>query len=242
MKVINDVLEYNLKIYQDSDWFCFSLDSVILANFVRIPLRTKNILDLGCGNGIVSLILSCRTSASIDGVELQKDLVQLARDSVCLNHLDSQIQIHHMDMKEFSKERKYHNYYDLVVTNPPYFKNEERSTKNIDVHKVIARHEVMITLEQIVSISFSLLKEGGSLAMVHRVDRFMEILCLLRKYHLEPKYIRFVYDHLDLSPSMFYVEAMKNGNVGLKIDRPFILYDSEDIETEEYQSLRRKVM
>lgn len=241
MKVLNDILGYDLKIYQDQDFFCFSLDSVILANLAKINLRTKKILDLGSGNGVIPLILSLRTKAFIEGVEIQEDLVSMAQESVQYNHLDSQIKIYHQDMRELCSDSNLYDTYDLIVSNPPYFKENERSTKNKDIHKVIARHEVSITLEEVVDIASRLLKEGGTFSMIHRVDRFMEILFLLKKYQLEPKYVRFVYDHIHIKPNMVYIEAIKGGRSNLIVDKPFILYH-DGKKTEEYERLMKEVM
>ena len=241
MEMLNDVLGYDLKIYQNYDYFCFSIDSIVLANFVNVRCRTKKILDLGCGNGIVSLILSLRTKSHIDGVEIQKDLVDMALRSVIYNCKEKFITLYNMDMKDFLIEKRY-NTYDLILSNPPYFKNEEESTKNMDIHKAIARHEVFITLEEVIKIAFQLLKEGGVFALVQRVSRFMEVLELLRKYKIEPKYIRFVYDHITTSPSLFYIEGIKCGRSGLIIDKPFVMYDENRQETEEYRMLLEEVM
>ncbi|MBP3799928.1 MAG: SAM-dependent methyltransferase, partial [Bacilli bacterium] len=91
MEKLDDVLGYNLKIYQRRDWFCFSLDSVLLANFVSIKLSTKKILELGSGNGIIPLILTLRTNKVIEGVEIQEDLFNLAEKSIKYNKLEDKI-------------------------------------------------------------------------------------------------------------------------------------------------------
>lgn len=242
MKVLNDILGYDLKIYQDSNWFCFSIDSIVLANFPRIKKRTKRILDLGCGNGIIPLILSRRTDCLIEGVEIQKDLVSLSKESVVENGLTSQITIYNMDMKDLLKDVSKYNTYDIILSNPPYFKKNSNRTINDDIHKIIARHEVMITLEEVVKIAFQLLKEGACFSTVNRVDRFMEIIDIFKKYKLEVKYIRFIYDNLNCQPSLFYIEGVKNGKGGCVIDKPFIMYDNNHIETEEYRQLKEEVM
>ena len=241
MKVLNDVLGYDLEIYQDNKWFCFSIDSIILANFPKIKPRARRILDLGCGNGIIPLILSLRTKCVIDGVEIQEDLANLAKESVLENELEEQVNIYNMDMKCLLKDVSKYNSYDIILANPPYFKNTN-STKNEDIHKIIARHEVMITLEEVVKIAFQLLKEGGYFATVNRVDRFMEIIELFNKYKLEIKYIRFVYDNLECEPSLFYIEGFKGGKSGCTIDKPFIMYDNKKKETLEYKKLMTEVM
>lgn len=241
MKVLNDILGYDLKIYQNSNFFCFSIDSVILANFPRIKLRTKRIVDLGTGNGVIPLILSRRTKCFIDGIEIQEDLSNLAKESVLYNQLENQIHIYNMDMKDFVNISENNGHYDIVVANPPYFKCNDLSVKNIDIHKAIARHEIMITLEEVVESAFKLLKERGYFATVNRVDRFMEVLNLLRKYKLEPKYIRFIYDNIECRPNLFYIEGMKGASSGLIIDKPFVMYDTNHKETAEYKKLKEEV-
>jgi len=241
MKVLNDILGYDLKLYQNQDWFCFSIDSVILANFARIKGRTKRILDIGCGNGVIPLILSLRTKAFIEGVEIQKDLADLATESVNYNKLSSKINIYNQNINDFVKNVKVHDLYDLVVCNPPFFKVADMSTKNYDIHKVIARHETYITFEEIAKNAFILLKERGSFSTVNRVERFIEVITILKKYNLEPKYVRFVYDNVNIAPNMFYIEAIKCGKEGLIIDKPFIMYDN-NIKTCEYENLIKEVM
>ena len=241
MNVVNDILGYDLKLYQNQDWFCFSIDSVILANFARIKGRTKRILDIGCGNGVIPLILSLRTKAFIEGVEIQKDLADLATESVNYNKLSSKINIYNQNINDFVKNVKVHDLYDLVVCNPPFFKVADMSTKNYDIHKVIARHETYITFEEIAKNAFILLKERGSFSTVNRVERFIEVITILKKYNLEPKYVRFVYDNVNIAPNMFYIEAIKCGKEGLIIDKPFIMYDN-NIKTCEYENLIKEVM
>ena len=149
MEVLNDLVGYkNLKIYQNSDWFTFSLDSVLLANFVTINPKTKKILDLGCGNAPIPLILSTKTKASIVGVEIQKDSYDLATKSILYNHLENQIQLYNIDMKKL-KDIYEGDSFDVIVCNPPYFKYRENSYLNDDIHKIIARHEKMIELDDI---------------------------------------------------------------------------------------------
>ena len=174
MKVLNDILGYDLKLYQNQDWFCFSIDSVILANFARIKGRTKRILDIGCGNGVIPLILSLRTKAFIEGVEIQKDLADLATESVNYNKLSSKINIYNQNINDFVKNVKVHDLYDLVVCNPPFFKVADMSAKNYDIHKVIARHETYITFEEIAKNAFILLKERGSFSKVNRIYNYFE--------------------------------------------------------------------
>ncbi len=226
MEILNDLVGYkDLKIFQNTDWFSFSLDSILLPNFVTLNKNIKLIMDLGCGNAPIPLILSTKTKAKIIGVELQKDSYELARKSVEYNHLEDQINLLHLDMKQLT------NYYpsdsiDVITCNPPYFKYLETSQLNDDIHKVIARHEKMITLEEIVSLSKYLLKNNGVLAMVHRTDRLIEIIQLFEKYGLAIKKLRFIYPKVGAESNMILIEGRKNGKVGLKVLPPlYVHYD-----------------
>ena len=237
MEVLNDILGYkNRKIYQDTDCFSFSLDSIMLANFVTIRLKDKKIVDLGCGNGVIPLIMSLRTNKNIIGVEIQNKLADMATRSVQYNNLSEQINIINCNMKDYISNDVFETF-DLVTCNPPYFKVNEKNYFNDSPEKVIARHEVEITLEELLIIVKKLLKNNGNFAMVHRTDRLMEIISLFRKNNIEPKRIRFVHEKVDKESTLVLIEGQKNGNVGLKIEAPFILYNNDGQKTEEYKKL-----
>ena len=236
MEVLNDILGYpNRKIYQNPDFFSFSLDSVMLANFVTIRLRDKNIVDLGTGNGVIPLILSLRTTKSIVGVEIQDALFRLAKKSVSYNSLDSQISIVCSDMKDYVSTETIEKF-DVVTCNPPYFKVNDKNFFNDEIEKMVARHEVKITLEEVVMTASKLLKNGGIFAMVHRTDRLLEIFDLFRKYHIEPKRIRFVHEYSYKPSTLVLVEGIKWGKTGLKIEPPFILKNQDNTYSKEYES------
>ena len=238
MKVLNDILGYdNLKIYQDLDYFCFSLDSVILANFCTIRLRDKKICDMGTGNGVIPLILSKRTDKSITGVEIQESLYNLAKESVSYNHLENQITLIHDDIDHLPV----HEEFDLVTCNPPYFKVQEHNYFNEKEEKVIARHEVKMNLDKMFSVASRILKNNGNFAMVHRTERIMEIVSVMRKYHIEPKKIIFIHENIHKESTLVFIEGQKCGNVGLKIEAPFIMYQEDGSMTKEYEQLTKEV-
>ena len=240
MKVLNDILGYkNLSIYQDSDFFCFSLDSVILANYSNIRLRDDNIIDLGCGNGVIPLILSKRTNKKIIGVEIQKKCFDLAIESVKYNKLDNQIELINSDIKDL--DERYNNYFDLIICNPPYFKINDKNFLNLSKEKQIARHELMLNLDKLFSVSKKLLKNNGNIDIVHRPERLLEIFDSMRKYNIEPKRIKFVYENINKPSTLVLVEGQQNGKPGLKIDEPLIMYNIDGSYSDEYQSLINEV-
>lgn len=240
MKVLNDILGYKyLSIYQDPEFFCFSLDSVILANYSNIRLRDENIIDLGCGNGVIPLILSKRTNKKIIGVEIQKKCFDLAVESVKYNKLDNQIELINSDIKDL--DEKYNNYFDLILCNPPYFKINDKNFLNISKEKQIARHELMLNLDKLFSVSKKLLKNNGNIDIVHRPERLLEIFDSMRKYNIEPKRIKFVYENINKPSTLVLVEGQQNGKPGLKIDEPLIMYNIDGSYSDEYQSLINEV-
>lgn len=237
MEVLNDILGYkNRKIFQDTDCFSFSLDSIMLANFATIRLKDKKIVDLGCGNGVIPLIMSLRCNKKIIGVELQSKVADMAKRSVDYNGLNDVIEIINTNMKDYVSDETFESF-DLITCNPPYFKVNDKNFFNDNIEKIIARHEVEITLSELMVIVKKLLKNNGNFAIVHRTDRLMEILSEFRKNNIEPKRIRFVHEKRNKESTLVLIEGQKNGKVGLKVENPFILYNEDGSETEEYKKL-----
>ena len=175
-KIINDLVYFdNLKIVQNKNYFNFSLDSILLPNFAPITENTKLILDLCTGNAPVPLVLTTKTNAKIIGVELQKEVFELAKESVEINNLSTQIELINDNINNIVTKYETDTF-DLITCNPPYFKHSEQSITNDNEIKSIARHEIHMELEDVFKISKKLLKNGGSICMVHRTDRLMEII------------------------------------------------------------------
>ena len=231
-EVINDLLGYDgIKIIQRPDMFNFSLDSTLLADFVNIQTKTKKILDLGTGNAPIPLFLSLRTKASITGVEIQKDVFDIAKRNITMNKLDDQITIINDDIKGIHK--KYENSeFDIITCNPPFFKYVETSNTNKNDYKTIARHEVLITLEEIIIEAKRLLKTKSSLCMVHRTERIVEIINLLTKHNFAIKRLRFVYPKTGEESNMVLIDATNNGNSGLKLLEPLYVHTKDGYSDE----------
>ena len=231
-KIINDLLYYkDLKIVQNKNYFNFSLDSVLLPNFVIINPNTKKILDLCTGNAPIPLILSTKTKASIIGIEIQKEIYDLAIESIIINKKDS-IEIINKNAKDIINDYETDTF-DIITCNPPYFKYTENSKINDNDQKTIARHEKYIKLEDILKISKKLLKNGGSLCMIHRTDRLIETIELFKKYNIEPKRIQLIYPKEDSESNLFLIDGRKNGNSGLKILKPLFIHNEDGSYKEE---------
>lgn len=216
MEVLNDLVGKNLKIYQDDDYFKFSLESILLPNFVTINLKDQKILDLCSGNAPIPLVLSTKTKKKIIGVELQKEIFTLAKKSIEINHLEDQITILNEDVKNL-KNIFEGDTFDIITVNPPYFKTSDNSYLNNNKIKTNARHEKSLTLEELIKIVKYLLKNNGSFYMVHRTERLIEIIDLLKSNNLMPKKIQFIYPKKGSSSKLFMIKAVKNGKNGLEV-------------------------
>ncbi|MFV0249803.1 MAG: tRNA1(Val) (adenine(37)-N6)-methyltransferase [Bacilli bacterium] len=233
MDVVNYLLGYdNVKIYQNSSMFNFSLDSILLANFVKVNKKSKRILDIGCGNGVMPLILATKYDCKIDAIEIQEEACILAKKSVEINNLNDKINIINEDIKLYTDTCE-SDTYDIIVCNPPYFKVNEVSKKNDSKYKIIARHEVNLNVEDVIKVSKKLLKNNGNLAIVHRPERLIEIICLMKENNIEPKKIQFVYPKKNKESNILLIEGCKNGNPGIKILPPIFAHAEDGEYTQE---------
>ena len=231
--IINDLVYFNnIKIVQNKDYFNFSLDSVLLPYFVQINPSTKRILDLCTGNAPIPMILSLKTDAEIFGVELQKEIFDLAKQSIDLNKQFKNIRLINEDVKNISNLYET-DYFDIITCNPPYFKKQENSIINNNKIKSIARHEIEINLEDIIKVSKKLLKNDGSLNLIHRTDRLIEIIYLMKLNNIEPKRIRFIYPKNGKESNLVLIDGRKNGSTGLKILPPLYVHNEDGSYTDE---------
>lgn len=230
--VVNDLVGYDkLKIVQNNEYFNFSLESILLPRFCVLRNNMK-IMDLCTGNAPIPLVLSQFTNSHIIGVELQKEIYDLAKETIRINNLENRIDILNMDVKDVIKSYETDSF-DLITCNPPYFKYLESSNINQNEIKSIARHEIKVNLEDIISISKKLLKNNGSLVLVHRTERLSEIIELLNKNNMEAKRIRFIYPKEGEDSNLVLIDAHKNGKIGLKVLPPLICHNNDGSYTKE---------
>ena len=237
MIVKNSLLNYkDVVIYQDDEWFRFSLDSVILADFVNIRLSDKKIIDLCTGNAPIPMLLSYRTKGKIYGVEIQKEVYELGLKSVSENNMNEQIELINDDIKNFALITESDSF-DVVVCNPPYFKTHDDSRINDNKVKSIARHEIFLNLDDIFKVSRKILKNGGTFAMVHRPSRLVEIIIKMKEYGIEPKRVQFVYPKEGSESNILLIEGTKNGKEGLKILSPLVVHNEDGSYREEIRKM-----
>lgn len=226
---VDSLLAENLQIIQSADVFSFSLDAVLLADFVKSVSRPdRKAVDLCAGNGAVGLFISKKFAGRIDQVEIQSRLADMNQRSLELNGLTDRIKVYNRDLKDaFSFLEK--DSYDVVTCNPPYFKTLPQSKKNPNQYLALARHEIAVTLEDTVKVTSGLLKTGGKAYYVHRPDRLIEILDTMQAYRLAPKRIKLIYPKQGRDANMVLIEAIKDGKSdGLKFLPPVITYTDQN--------------
>jgi tRNA1(Val) A37 N6-methylase TrmN6 len=233
METINYLLGYkNLKLYQNEDMFKFSIDSILLPNFVTLTTKTNKILDIGTGNAVIPIVLTTKTNAKIDAVEIQKEVFELGLKSIKCNNLDNKINIYNMDIKDYISNLE-SDIYDTITCNPPFFKINETSIVNDSDYKTIARHEVKLNIDDLMKIARKMLKNNGNIAIVHRTERLIDIIECMRKNNIEPKKIQFVYPKKNKKSNILLIEGVKNGNPGIKILDSLYIHNENGIYTEQ---------
>ena len=228
---IDDLQRNHYRIIQDPERFCFGMDAVLLSGFAKAK-EGDNVLDLGTGTGIIPILMEAKTRAThFTGLEIQSESADMAARSVKLNHLEEKIEIVTGDIKEavslFGAAS-----FDVVTCNPPYM-TEHHGLTNPKAPKAIARHELLCTLEDVISQAARLLKPGGNFYLVHRPFRLADIIVLLRQYKMEPKRMKMVYPFINKEPNMVLIEANRGGRARMSVEKPLIVYREPGVYTDE---------
>lgn len=231
-----DDLQYKgLRLLQKKEGFCFGVDAVLLAHFAQAS-KSSTIIDLGTGTGIIAVLLAAKKGPKkLIGLEIQPEMAEMAERSIRLNGLEKSVQIVQGDIREAVKLFGAAAF-DVVVSNPPYMEKGGGLLNPADT-KAIARHEVLCTLEDVVSTAAKLLRPGGKFFMVHRPQRLVDIIWNMRKADLEPKKLRLVYPSPGKKPNLLLISGTKNGNPELKIQEPLYVYDSTGNYSKEIEEI-----
>lgn len=228
---IDELQRNGYRVIQNPERFCFGMDAVLLSGFARAK-KQERCLDLGCGNGIIPILMEAKTEGKhFTGLEIQPESADMARRSVALNGLQDRIDIVEGDIKDASKIFGASSFH-VVTTNPPYMTAQHGLT-NLYEAKTIARHEVLCNLEDIIRESARLLMPGGRFYMVHRPFRLAEIISLMVQYRMEPKRMRLVYPYVDREPNMVLIEGLRGGKSRMTVEKPLIVYKEPGKYTDE---------
>ena len=228
---LDDLQIKGYEIIQSPGRFCFGMDAVLLSAFAKVKAG-ECVLDLGTGTGILPILLAAKTKGKhFTGLEIQEESADMARRSVCYNHLEDKIEIVTGDIKEASAIFGASSF-DVITTNPPYMIGTH-GQNSPSAAKAIARHEVLCTLDDILRETAKMLVPGGRFYMVHRPFRLAEIMSKMVEYKIEPKRMQLVYPFVDKEPNMVLIEGLRGGKSRMTVEKPLIVYKEPGKYTDE---------
>ena len=219
---IIEKLDEKFKIIQKVGGYKYGEDTILLFKLFQASLNKKNIklLDIGTGNGILPILLSDNEFLSeLVGIDIQKENIDRANKALQLNKIEKNIQFECMDIREYKKS----NYFDVIISNPPYM-NDNGKKINENEHKAISRHEIKLSLNELISNAKRLLKPIGLLYFIHRTHRLVEIIKALDKNNFSIKKIIFIYSAQNNKSTMMFVEAVKGKKIKLEIQNYYIYH------------------
>ena len=217
---IIEKLDEKFKIIQKVGGYKYGEDTILLFKLFQASLNKKNIklLDIGTGNGILPILLSDNEFLSeLVGIDIQKENIDRANKALQLNKIKKNIQFECMDIREYRKS----NYFDIIISNPPYMDDNGKKI-NENEHKAISRHEIKLSLNELISNAKRLLKPIGLLYFIHRTHRLVEIIKALDKNNFSIKKIIFIYSAQNNKSTMMFVEAVKGKKIKLEIQNYYI--------------------
>lgn len=230
---LDDIIIGGMKLYQRSDQFCFSIDSIMLVHFCRFKHKHAYV-ELGSGTGILPLVGTALGAGHITGIEINPITADLSRRSVAYNHKEDVVTIVEGDYRtmRWQEVRTGSTPFDGVIINPPYF-GENTGTVSASEDVATALHEGTTVLDEIIATARQFVRFGGLLWMVYTAPRVAYALDILAKYNFACKRLRFVHSFVDGPARLVLIEAMHGGKAGTIVEAPLIIYESPNVYTKE---------
>lgn len=226
-ETLEDLPSVNCKIIQKKKGFRFTVDSILLVNFLKLKKNT-NLLDIGTGTGIMPLLLCRKEEINlITAVEIETEIAKMFEKTIEINSLESKIKLINTDIKNYKEEP-----FDMIISNPPYMKLNEGYVSPHD-YRAGARHEVNLDLKELLINGKRLLKNGGSFNLVYRTNRFMEVLDEAKMLNLNAKRVRFIYSKSNQNSDLFMMEMIKGFKCACVVEEPLYIYNEHGEYTEE---------
>ena len=224
-----------MTIKQHRSGYRFSIDAVILAAHA-CPRGGEAVVDLGTGCGVIPLILAYRNpDIRICGIEVQKELAEIAQGNVNDNNMADRIAIHRQDIKLLT-HGMVAGPVDLVVSNPPY-RRPHSGRLNPDRQKAVARHEISVTLADVVESASRILKTSGRFITIYPAERLTDVISQMRTSRIEPKKMHTIHSGRSIGAKLILVEGVKAVNPGMKILPPLFIYTRQGGYSREVQKM-----
>ena len=234
---VDQFTHWQVRIIQSPSFFTLSVDAILLADFIRLPKGKQfRYIDFCSGNGVIPLLLTPRTEAHLEGIELHAPLIDMARRSAQLNQVAERVHFMQMDLNDFQVAPD--QAYDIISCNPPYFVVEDTNAQHHLTSHALARHEITLTLDQWIQQAARALKDRGRLFFVHRPDRMDDIMEALSRYGFAVHRLCFVHPKLDRRAKTVLVEAIyRGGRRGVRIEPPIVVHTADDQYTSQMQAI-----
>lgn len=235
---IDDLQCKGYRLIQKPKGFCFGVDAVLLSDFVKVK-KGQKVLDLCTGSGVIPILLAAKTQGSnFAGLELQEEYADMADRSIKLNRLEDKVNIICGDVKDIKKLFAPASF-QVVTVNPPYM-TEHHGLTNLYEPKTIARHEVALSLEDVIAAAGYILPENGNFFMIHKPFRLAEIFQVMKEHHIEPKRMRLVHPYIDKEPTMVLIEGLKGGKERITVEPPLVIYKETNVYSDEIYQIYGK--
>jgi len=231
---IDVIFNDSFKVIQSKKGYRYNIDSFILADFFKGECF-QSIIDLGCGCGIISFLLSKLYPGKIRGIELQQYLVDIAKRTIALNGIDDRVSIECIDIRQV---RRFFppSSFDGVISNPPFYP-VGKGRLNPNSKKALSRHELTLTMSELLDSAAYLLKPGGTLALIYPVSRYEELLSLFAGKGFSQNRIRLVKTHTSAPPRVFLVSLTKTSNIRPVTLSPFVMYGDAGEHSQEMSDI-----
>lgn len=226
----------NLFIYQDKEMFNYSVDTILLANLTTLTKKTKNVLEIGANNGALSIFfIQRKKDLKIDAIEIQEEACKLAKHNIKMNKLEKQINLINDDFNLWWKKHNKNQgkKYQVIICNPPFYRKETKSKKDISKQMLIATHEVTINIDQIIEGSSKIIEQKGHLSLIVPPERLVDVFCSMRKYNFEPKRVIMIHPRIKQKAILAFVEARFQTGYGVHFE-PNIYLHPENNKKHEY--------
>jgi|AntRauTorckE6833_2_1112554.scaffolds.fasta_scaffold02595_10 tRNA1Val (adenine37-N6)-methyltransferase len=225
-ETLNQLRCGGLQLIQAKNGYRFSLDPVLLTHFATLK-RAERVLDMGCGCGVIALLLARRVEdIEVVGVEIQAQQAERAWRNVRLNALEEQVYIETEDIRTWAQGHE--GLFERVVCNPP-FRASSQGRISLGEERRASRHEMHGTLRDFICTGAQVLRKGGTLSMVHLPERLTDVMLEMRASGVEPKRMRMVHSRSAEDARLVLIEGRRHGRPGLEVEAPLYIYADDDV-------------